>query len=213
MFDYYEDIITEPSEADMIIEEMKDKLHELIKDEAKSIMEDYREANSQLGNLNSEIRRKKRQVEQIEKTIKELQEKHEQADKRDMPRQYIDRFVRDYTGNFAPNDKVWIIEKNYEWIKCDKCKGERQILATVDGKEHMIRCINCNGDGRIRKTVKNIKETRIHSVHLKLCFGEGRVNIWSSDCIYVKGGDYSVDPKNLYRSREEAEEAIMTKED
>ena len=208
MFYDYEDILIEPSEVDIIIEETKEKLHGVIKDEAKNIMEEYIKAKEQLAGLSFDIRRKERQKTQLEKDIEELKEEYEHADKYDMPRKYIDKFVRDTTGNFAPGDKVWIIDTNYNWETCDKCQGKREIPAIVDGEEHMVKCIQCNGDGRTRETIEYIKDTRITSVHLRLCFNADKVNVWTSDSVYVKGQDYAVNPKNIYRSKEEAEKAI-----
>lgn len=48
-FDYM-DYFDEPSEVDKVIEEMKDKLHDLIKDEAKKMMDDYRQMDEEFEN-------------------------------------------------------------------------------------------------------------------------------------------------------------------
>lgn len=212
MFDDYEDILTEPSEAEMIIEEAKTKLHDLIKNEAISMMEDYSTVKTQLDGLNNEIRSKKYQAERLEKKIKELEEKHEQADKYDMPKKYIDRFVRDITGNFAPGDKVWIIKYDYDWIPCDKCQGKQEITAMIDGKEHKIRCIKCDGTGKVAKSRYSIKETVISEVRLTLCFRDNRVGVWTKDSIYIKDREYAISPKEIYRSKEEAEKVLKNEE-
>ena len=59
MFDNYEDYLYSSSKADELIEEMKEKLHELITDEAKEIMVEYRKAKNELSDLNRQITRKR----------------------------------------------------------------------------------------------------------------------------------------------------------
>ena len=51
MFNDYEEYLREPSEVDEIIEEMKDKLHSLITDEAKGVMNEYRWIKENIINL------------------------------------------------------------------------------------------------------------------------------------------------------------------
>ena len=66
MFNDYEDYLIEPSKADELIEEMKEKLHELITDEAKEIMVAYRKAENELSDLNRQITRKKRDIKNLQ---------------------------------------------------------------------------------------------------------------------------------------------------
>lgn len=208
MFYDYEDYLSEPSEADRIIEEMKDRLHSLIKDEAKGMMETYRKAENELSDLNGQITRKKRDIKNLQEELKELEEKQIKTDKYDMPRKYIDSFVRDTTGYFAPGDKVFIIEKTTKRIQCDKCNGEKNIKAIIDDEVNTIQCIKCKGHGSVGETVRTIKETTIDNVHLKLVFKKDKVSLWTSDSVYVRGEGYAVDPKYIYKTYEDAEKAM-----
>ena len=101
MFDNYEDYLYSSSKADELIEEMKYKLHELITDEAKEMMETYRKAENELDELSRQVGRKRVILNNLQEELKELEDKQIKADKYDMPRKYIDAFVRDITGYFA----------------------------------------------------------------------------------------------------------------
>ena len=117
MFNYYEEYLREPSEVDGIIEEMKDKLHSLITDEAKGVMNEYRKAKEETDKLNLDISRKRGMINNLNRMIEELEEEYEHTDKYKMPRKYIDSFVREYTGYFAPGDKVFIIHNKSERVE------------------------------------------------------------------------------------------------
>lgn len=210
-FDYM-DYFDEPSEVNKVIEEMKDRLQDLIKDEAKKMMDGYRQMDEEFIELKNEVTRKKRELERLEKEIEDMETKYEQADIRDIPKKYMDRIVRCYTGNFAPGDKVFIIESRSKQIQCDKCQGKRKIKANIDGEEITIECIKCKGYGTIKDTSKIIEERTIDNVYLKLGFGKDRASLWSSDCVHVSGREYAVKPENIFKSYEEAEKAVAEAE-
>lgn len=204
----FEDYIIEPSEFEKMVEEMKDKLHDLIKDEAKKMMEDYKQMDEEFIGLKREVTRKKRDLERLEKEIKDMETKYEQSDTRDIPKKYMDRIVRHYTGDFAPGDKVFITDSRSSRVECDKCHGKKKIKAIIDGKEIMIVCVKCKGYGATTDTTMVIEERTIDSVYLKLGFRKDGVSLWSSDCVYVRGMEYAINPKHVYRSKEEAEKSL-----
>lgn len=208
MFYEYEKYLSEPSEVDKIIEEMKDELHELITDEAKEMMETYRKAENELSDLNGQITRKKRDIKNLQEELKELEEKQIKTDKYDMPRKYIDAFVRDITGYFAPGDKVFIIDNKSKRIQCDKCKGEKKVKAIIEGEEITIECPKCRGYGSVLEYSEAIEEKTIDDVHLKLCFKKDRVRVWTSDSVYVRGQEYAIKPNEIYKTYEEAEKSL-----
>lgn len=208
MFDNYEDYLYSSSKADELIEEMKDKLHELITDEAKEIMVAYRKAENELSDLNRQITRKKRDIKNLQEELKELEDKHTKADRYDMPRKYIDAFVRDITGYFAPGDKVFIIDRKLERVQCDKCKGEKKVNAIIEGEENIIECPKCRGYGAVSEHYDTIEEREIRDVHLKLCFEESRVSLWTSDSVYIRGEEYAIQPENIFKTYEDAKKAL-----
>lgn len=208
MFYEYEEYLSEPSEVDKIIEETKDKLHGLITDEAKDMMEDYRNAKEEICVLNREVSRKKIEINTLQQKINELETQYERIDKYKMPKKYIDSFVRDVTGYFAPGDKVFIIDNKSKRIQCDKCKGEKKVKAIIEGEENTIECPKCRGYGSVSEYSKVIEEKTIDDVHLTLCFKKDRVRVWTSDSVYVRGQEYAVNPNKIYKTYEEAEKSL-----
>lgn len=208
MFDNYEDYLYSSSKADELIEEMKDKLHELITDEAKEIMVAYRKAENELSDLNRQITRKKRDIKNLQEELKELEEKQIKADKYDMPRKYIDAFVRDVTGYFAPGDKVFVLQRKSKRVDCNKCNGEKKIKAIIEDEENTIECPKCKGYGSVSENYDIIEEREISDVYLKLCFGESRVRIWTSDSVYMRGAEYATKPENIFKTYKDAEKAL-----
>lgn len=187
---------------------MKDKLHELITDEAKEIMVAYRKAENELSDLNRQITRKKRDIKNLQEELKELEEKQIKADKYDMPRKYIDAFVRDVTGYFAPGDKVFVLQRKSKRVDCNKCNGEKKVKAIIEGEENIVECPKCKGYGSVWEYCDIIEEREISDVYLKLCFEESRVRIWTSDSVYVKGEEYATKPENIFKTYEDAEKAL-----
>lgn len=208
MFDNYEDYLYSSSKADELIEEMKEKLHELITDEAKEMMETYRKAENELSDLNGQITRKKRDIKNLQEELKELEEKQIKTDKYDMPRKYIDAFVRDITGYFAPGDKVFVLESKANRIDCNKCSGKKKVKAIIEGEESTIECPKCKGYGSVSEYYDIIEEKEIRDVYLKLCFEKNRVGVWTSDSVYVKGEEYATKPKNIFKTYEDAEKVL-----
>lgn len=208
MFDNYEDYLYSSSKADELIEKMKEKLHELITDEAKEMMEAYRKAENELSDLNGQITRKKRDIKNLQEELKELEEKQIKTDKYDMPRKYIDAFVRDITGYFAPGDKVFVLESKANRIDCNKCSGKKKVKAIIEGEESTIECPKCKGYGTVAECYDIIEEKEIRDVYLKLCFGKNRVGVWTSDSVYVKGEEYAIKPENIFKTYEDAEKVL-----
>lgn len=208
MFSNYEDYLYESSKADELMEEMKDKLHELITDEAKEIMEAYRAAEGEISELNKQIGRKKVMIRNLQEELKELEGKKIKAEKYDMPRKYIDAFVRDITGCFAPGDKVFVLQSKAKITTCNKCNGEKKVVAIIEGEESTIECPKCKGYGKVSEWYDIVEEKQIENVHLKLCFQKDRVGVWTSDSVYVRGQEYAVKPEYIFKSREDAEKAM-----
>lgn len=189
---------------------MKERLDNLINDEAKEIMAEYRKAENELNGLKNQIMREKRDIQNLKAEFEELKKKQIKADKYDMPRKYIDAFVRDVTGYFAPGDKVFILKSKSRRIECDKCNGKKKVNAIIGNEESIIECPKCRGYGVVSESYYEIEESVIGNVYLKLCFNKKRVSLWTSDVVYLKGEDYAVDPKNIFRSLDDAEKALKS---
>ena len=45
-------------------------------------------------------------------------------------------------------------------------------------------------------------------VDMKLCFEDRRCGRWTSEAVFIRGREYAINPKELYRDKEEAEAAL-----
>ena len=127
---------------------------------------------------------------------------------RDVPRKYIERFVREATGNFAPGDSVWHLQSKYTTEDCPDCHGSKKVSANISGKEIQIDCPTCNGYGFSRKFRYEVVEKTIESIHLILCFNEERVSYWDKECVYLRGKDAYTDAKYIFSTKKEAEKRL-----
>src|SRR5699024_4201960 len=125
--------------------------------------------------------RKRVILNNLQEELKELEGKKIKAEKDDMPRKYIDAFVRDITGCFAPGDKVFVLQSKAKRTTCNKCNGEKKVKAIIGGEENNIECPKCKGYGAVSEWYDIVEEKQIEDVHLKLCFQNDRVSVWTSD--------------------------------
>lgn len=208
MFSEHEEYYTEPSEADLIIEEAKEKLFNLLTDDTKKTMNMVANAKNQLAELENEIRNKKWRLGNLTEKINNMEEKLEQAETRDIPRKYIAKFVKDATGDFVPGDKVWYLQYKGITEECPDCYGKKKVVANILGKETEVSCPTCTGYGYLRKTSYEIVQKEVEEVCLKLCFKNDRVGYWNRECVYLRGIDSAVNIKHIFKTKDEAEQAL-----
>lgn len=208
MFNEYEEYYTEPSEAELIIEEAKEKLLNLLTDEVKETMDKVAKAKKQLEKLNGDIQDKGWKLKHLTEKIADMETRLELAETKEMPKKYIAKFVKDATGDFAPGDKVWYLQYKPLRTDCPDCHGKKKVTANVLGKETEVTCPTCDGYGYIRKDDYEIVEKRVSEVKLKLCFYEDRVNYWSRECVYLNGHESYTKPEHIFKTKEEAEEKL-----
>lgn len=208
MFSEYEEYYTEPSEVDLIIEEAKEKLNDLLTDNVKNAMEKASAAQKRLEELEREIQNKAWELKGLKEKVTSMEEKVELAETRDIPRKYIAKFVKDATGDFVPGDKVWYLQYKGITEDCPDCHRKRKVIANVLGKNTEVACPTCDGYGYLRKTSYEIVPKVVESVQLKLCFREDRVSYWSRECVYLKGRDSHTNIKHIFKTKEEAEQAL-----
>lgn len=210
--DYYEDVFDEPSEVEKIILTAKEDIANLLSAEVKQTIEDAAGAKKRLEQLQHEIRNAEHRLFTLQKQVKEAEERADQAENYDVPARYIAKFVRNATSDLAPGDVVWTVEDDGKWEKCPVCNGREDVIATIGGRDIEVKCPECNGRGtKYKKRSKVVKKT-VDSIHLKLCFSANRVCYWNRENIYLRGKDYSTDPKNIFKSEEEAQAAAAKEE-
>lgn len=200
--EYSECIYTEGLEQQ--IEEIVDK-H--IKNKIQSVIDEYNHAVEYLVNIRGEITAKENELKQLEEKLEYIKN----DDKYNMPRMYINKFVTEYTGGYAPGDKVWVINYKHGYVTCDWCGGSGKLKINTGVGEKIISCNNCHGNGRVSVPKRVIEERIVERVDLKLCF-EDRVNLWSTECVYCRSCDYPTESKYIFRTKEEAEQALKEME-
>lgn len=212
MFDEYEDYFTEPSEVDTIIQQAQADIAALFSEKVKHTLDEAAEAEKRLSRLQSEIRSAQYQLSDIESKIKDAQERCDNAELFDIPRRYIQKFVRNATGDYAPGDTVWKITDKGKSEPCCTCGGAKKVKAILGNREVDVTCPECGGRGSIWRKNKIAEKRKVAAVYLKLCFEENRVNYWNRECVYLNGDEYCSDISCLYPTEVAANAALAEKE-
>lgn len=208
MFEEYEDMFCEPSQAEEIIDKAVSDFKALLTDRVMELIKDAAEAEEKLGQMNSEIMSKKFKLSRIEKDIQDAEKRAEESEKFIIPRIYIQRFVRDAIGDYAPGDTVFVIEDKGGRSTCPVCNGGKKIRIDIGGSTHEISCPECGGYGRVHVKKLAVSEKKITDIYLKLCFQEDRVGYWNMENIYLDEHEYCAKLNNIFKTREDAEVAL-----
>ncbi len=205
MFNYdYDNYFVEPSEFEEIVSEAEENIKELFNERVKSVIDDVKEKEKRLKELESQIRQSEVKKARIENDLKETEEQAEKIDC-NMPQKYINKFVNKVTKGFAPGDTAWRVSTDYEIKECPFCNGKRRLITNVKGREIEVSCPECQGIGKVRDYFTVVKKVKISRVDLTLCFRKDKVSYWTIECIYVDGDDSRCTVENLFKTEEEAQ--------
>lgn len=205
MFEEYEDMFSEPSRADEIIDTAITDLRGLITDSFTAKIKEAANAEKSLNSLNQEIKLKENQLIDINRQITEAKKKAEDSEKNEIPRVYIQKFVKKAIGNYAPGDKVWVICDKGRYEKCPTCEGKKEVAVLIKGISRSVKCPDCSCGERFVSNLV-VEERKITRIDLKLCFFEKRVSYWDLDCISIN------DPSNGTSLRISLDKIFPTKE-
>lgn len=206
MWDEYYDMYNEPSELDMIVNEALDKIQENVKEVMKlkleklaKLDEDIDKKSEELSTLKYKLSTAQRNLSEVEKRAEELEDK--------IPARYVDRFIHNAIGNFAPGDKVWVVKTKYDSVKCDMCDGTRKVRI-VNSNNDEITCPSCSGRGITSKSYYLVEEDKVKNIYLTLCFDkERRVYYWNKENIYLESNtEYSTSINRIFETQAEAQE-------
>lgn len=127
----YDEPYWEPSEADELFDEIKDKLIDSAKSSLKNDMDMLRSENTYLKKRNEELEKKIYEVEQKER---ELDYKEKNL-KREVEKEFYAKNVRDVFEEWLNHAEVWYAENiPYDRPKCNLCNENRQwVLEFPDG--------------------------------------------------------------------------------
>lgn len=210
--DDWEEYLTEPGDAELIICEAKARLEGLFTEQVQATLDEAKNAEEKLARLKCEIAGLENKKTAL---IDELHAKENlivETDKQ-VPQKYVNAFVRDAIGDFAPGDTVWVLQYKQHRVCCPTCNGAKKILASINGTDTYVQCPSCNGYGTIDEGGWNAVEKKISEIDLTLCFSESykHLGAWSLNCIRLYGEDISHSKKSLYKTKEEAEAAAKEK--
>lgn len=209
-----EDIFESLSEAEQVVERAKHELYDLLKADIKNTLQEAVAAKKELTKLHNEVASTRYEAGKWKKKIEQEKARFEQAKDFEIPKMYLDRIVRNYTGGLAPGDTVYVIEKENQYEICPKCKGAKKVEAILDGETVPVSCPVCDGRGKISVLFPpKVAEKKVTGVYLKLCFENGRVGIWNTDNVFLDKSDWGEDPKKIYRTQQEAQEALKGDQD
>ena len=202
-----DDVFSEPSEADQIMDDAKEKLFQCLNEYVKSYYDGWKDAKPKLDDLNRKLYEKENELRAIEDKIRKAEEKAENLDS-EMPQKYVDAFVRKYTGNVAPGDKVWVAGYSTKCETCPMCNGKKRVTVNIGDRETEIKCPECDGYGH--KTVYTYApaEKHVKDVRLSLVFRDEyhyRVNAWTADTVNLNDSDYYIGKDKFFLTKEEAQ--------
>lgn len=203
MYDY-EDYYTEPAEAELIIDEAKSRLTDLLKKECKDVLDKVYEARKEFNDKDRLIREKEYKIELLNKQIEELENKKVDIENRHYPRKLINAMITELTGDFTIGQEVWVADYRYDRSDCTYCRNTGKVEATVGDEVLWIACPKCNGRKYVEQLTVKPKKTAIEGIDMKLCFdGVGnRVSYWSHDTITLTSHDERRSKEGIFATEE-----------
>lgn len=208
-FEEYDDMFSEPSKAEQIIEDAKAALWNELTEEVKQLMDDANEASTKANKLIAEISSLNFEKTELEKEIKQLREQKVYVEAHEVPARQVKAIVNHLTKDFHPGDECWVIDAKYERHTCEKCGGKEKVLADIGGETLEIDCPTCRGYGTVSKSTYFPKKSKITNVRMLLCFDpSNRMNRWSTETLKVDGSDDRNRAGSVFKTEEEAKAAI-----
>lgn len=208
-FEEYDEMFSEPSKAEQIIEDAKAELWNALTEEVKQLMDDVNESKKKADEIRTEIRGLNRQKARLEGEIKQLCEQEVYVEAHEVPARQVKAIVNHLTKDFRPGDECWVIGSEYERHTCEMCGGKEKVSADIGGETFEIDCPVCRGYGRVSKSTYFPKKSKITDVRMLLCFdSSNRMNIWSTETLNVDGHDDRNRAGSVFKTEEEAKAAI-----
>lgn len=208
-FEEYDEMFSEPSKAEQIIEDAKAALWNELTEEVKQLMDDANEAKTKADEIRSEVSSLIWQKAQLKEEIKQLREQKVYVEAHEVPARQVKAIVNHLTKDFRPGDECWVIGSEYERHTCEKCGGKKKVSADIGGETFEIDCPTCRGYGTVSKSTYFPKKSKITNVRMLLCFdSSNRMNIWSTETLNVDSSDDRNRAGSVFKTEEEAKAAI-----
>lgn len=208
-FEEHDEMFSEPSKAEQIIEYAKAALWNELTEEVKQLMDDANEAKTKADEIRNEILGLNWQKAQLEEEIKQLREQKVYVEAHEVPAKQVKAIVNHLTKDFRPGDECWVIGSEYERHTCEKCGGSEKVSAVIGGETMEITCPVCRGYGTVSKSTYFPKKSKITDVRMLLCFdSSNRMNKWSTETLNVDGSNARNRAGSVFKTEEEAKAAI-----
>lgn len=208
-FEEHDDMFSEPSKAEQIIEDAKAALWNALTEEVKQLMENANEASTKANKLIAEISSLNFEKTEMEKEIKQLRDQKVYVEAHEVPARQVKAIVNHLTKDFRPGDECWVIGSEYERHTCEMCGGKEKVSADIGGETFEIDCPTCRGYGTVSKSTHFPKKSKVTEVRMLLCFdSSNRMNIWSTETLNVDGLDDRNRAGSVFKTEEEAKAAI-----
>lgn len=208
-FEEHDEMFSEPSKAEQIIEDAKAALWNELTEEVKQLMDDANEAKTKADEIRNEIPGLNWQKAQLEEEIKQLREQKVYVEAHEVPAKQVKAIVNHLTKDFRPGDECWVIGSEYERHTCEKCGGSEKVSAVIGGETMEITCPVCRGYGTVSKSTYFPKKSKITDVRMLLCFdSSNRMNKWSTETLNVDGSNARNRAGSVFKTEEEAKAAI-----
>jgi hypothetical protein len=194
----------EPSAADEIFSEAKEKLYAALTTTVKAEIEALREAVRDSENA-------------LEKVLEENADLKKQIESADTLRHKIrQEIIEEYFLDIRPWQPVWFVRQTPRYRKCDHCGGTHEVITKYDGVDVKAKCPYCEFNGIKVRTDYDVYSRGIESVIITLSARDRKMAIqvdglvrdidaeWEKTVLF----DNSSGPSYIYRTREAAEAAI-----
>ena len=208
-FEEYDEMFSEPSKAEQIIEDAKAALWNEMTEEVKQLMDNANEAKTKAYEIISEVSSLNLEKAQLEKEIKQLREQKAYVEAHEVPARQVKAIVNHLTKDFRPGDECWVIGSEYERHTCEMCGGKEKVSADIGGETLEIDCPVCRGYGTVSKSTYFPRKSKVKEVRMLLCFdSSNRMNIWSTETLIVDGLYDRNRAGSVFKTEEEAKAAI-----
>ena len=211
MYEEYDEYFDTPGVVDGIVDAAMMQIHDHLEAKVKEYLADAIAAEQKKDVLDEEIRRNELRLEQINEQIQKGREQVIDIEQREMPKRYIDAFIRNEIGDYVPGDIVWTIKRNIKMEKCPECNGYKRVDVLYNGRQIDMPCPKCKGYGQLQSEERFVKQHRIKEIRLILCFDKSsRVGRWSKRSIVLdgEGFDNEYRKESIYATKEDAEARI-----
>ena len=134
--DYYE-----PSEGELFFDELKEKFHEILREDIKTELEKLRKENTDLKRTVKEFRNKEIRLNE---KCRELQYREENL-KREVEKEFYQKNMTEVFEGLMEDYEVWYAENvPHEKPKCNLCDENRDLIAVYPNGEKVKKRCECS---------------------------------------------------------------------